>query len=45
MELMEIYAARYHATQPEHVVIARRYFGMDDTPVQFEIVIIPPRMQ
>jgi hypothetical protein len=38
-ELMEIYAAHYHAAKPEHVAIARRYFGTRDTPVQFEIVI------
>jgi 4-amino-4-deoxy-L-arabinose transferase-like glycosyltransferase len=45
MELMEIYAAHYHATPPEHVAIARRYFGMHGAPVQFEIVIIPPGMR
>jgi hypothetical protein len=44
-ELMEIYAAHYHATKPEHVAVTRRYFGTRDTPAQFEIVIIPPRMQ
>jgi hypothetical protein len=42
---MEIYAAHYHATNPEYVAITHCYFGTRDTPVQFEIVIIPPRMQ
>jgi 4-amino-4-deoxy-L-arabinose transferase-like glycosyltransferase len=45
MGLMKIYAAHYHATQPEHVAVTRRYFGTQDTPEQYEIVIILPQTQ
>jgi hypothetical protein len=38
---MNAYAARYSA-KVEIVTLARRYFGTDDTPVQYDIVIIPP---
>jgi len=39
---MNAYAARYGA-KVEDVTLARRYFGTDDTPVNYQIVIIPPR--
>ncbi len=38
---MNAYAARYGA-KVETVTLARRYFGTDDTPVKYDIVIIPP---
>jgi hypothetical protein len=45
VRLMNGYAAYYHATDTEHVVVARRYFGKEDTPVEYEIAIIPPQSQ
>jgi hypothetical protein len=39
---MNAYAARYGA-KVEEVTLARHYFGTDDTPVHYEIVIIPPQ--
>jgi|SRR5208282_3940880 len=40
--IMNGFAAYYHAAEAKHVAVARRYFGTDDTPVRYEIVIIPP---
>lgn len=45
MEIMNGFAAHYHATANEHVVVARRYFGTQDMPVRHEIAIIPPQTQ
>ena len=38
---MNVYAARFGA-KAETVTLARRYFGSDETPVKYDIVIIPP---
>ncbi len=37
------YAARYHAVADEHIVVSRRYFGIDGKPQRYEIVIILPQ--
>jgi 4-amino-4-deoxy-L-arabinose transferase-like glycosyltransferase len=42
VDAMNAYAARYGA-KVEEVTLARRYFGTDDPPMRYEIVIIPPR--
>ena len=42
VQKMKAYAARYGA-KVEEVTLARHYFGTDDTPVHYEIVIIPPQ--
>ena len=41
VQQMNAYATRYRAIV-EEVTLARRYFGTSDTPVRYEIVIIPP---
>ena len=40
---MKAYAARYAAGPIETVYFARRYFGVLDRPVPYQILIIPPR--
>jgi 4-amino-4-deoxy-L-arabinose transferase-like glycosyltransferase len=42
VEEMKKYAEQYGA-KAENVTLARHYFGTDDTPVKYDIVIIPPR--
>jgi hypothetical protein len=42
VQQMNAYAARYGA-KVEDVTLARHYFGTDDLPVRYRIVIIPPR--
>jgi 4-amino-4-deoxy-L-arabinose transferase-like glycosyltransferase len=42
MDVMKNYAAQYGA-RTESVTLARHYFGTDDTPVTYDIVIIPPK--
>jgi 4-amino-4-deoxy-L-arabinose transferase-like glycosyltransferase len=43
VQAMNAYAARYPSAKSEDIVLARRYFGTFDTPVRYEMVIIPPR--
>jgi len=43
MDIMTGLAAHYDATASARVSVARHYFGTEDMPVQFKIVIIPPR--
>jgi 4-amino-4-deoxy-L-arabinose transferase-like glycosyltransferase len=42
VQKMNAYAARYGA-KAESVILARQYFGTFDTPVRYQIVIIPPQ--
>jgi 4-amino-4-deoxy-L-arabinose transferase-like glycosyltransferase len=36
-------AEQFGAARSKHVVIARSYLGRDNTPVRYEIMIVPPR--
>jgi 4-amino-4-deoxy-L-arabinose transferase-like glycosyltransferase len=42
VQKMKIYAAR-HGAAVEEVTLARWFFGTSDTPVRYQIAIIPPR--
>jgi 4-amino-4-deoxy-L-arabinose transferase-like glycosyltransferase len=42
VQQMNAFAARYGA-KVEDVTLSRHYFGTDDPPVRYQIVIIPPR--
>jgi hypothetical protein len=42
MRALRGFAARYHAVADEHIVVSRRYLGIDGTPHHYEIAIILP---
>ena len=43
MRALQGFAARYNAVADEHIVVSRRYLGIDGRPQRYEIAIIPPR--
>ena len=43
MRALQGFAARYHAVAEEHIVVSRRYLGIDGRPQRYEIVIILPQ--
>jgi len=43
MRALQSFAARYHAVADGHIVVSRRYLGIDDRPQRYEIVIILPQ--
>ena len=45
MQSMNAYIARYPAAKVEDVVLARHHLGMQDKPVRYKIVIVPPQAQ
>ena len=43
MRALRSFAARYHAVADEHIVVSRRYLGIEGRPQRYEIVIILPQ--
>jgi len=43
MRALQSFAAPYHAVADGHIVVSRRYLGIDDRSQRYEIVIILPQ--